>query len=147
MSSTKYNLKENDRLALCDFLKKSKEEQRAIILLLVNDGFSNVKISEILNIHENTVSRIKNKYLKEGLNSALNDKPRPGQPKKYGSKEEAEIIALACSDPPEGRKAWTVRLMAEHLKDKKGMETINRETVRLVLKKTKLNLGLKKCGV
>ena len=100
---------------------------------------TNIEITDLLDIHQNTVSRIKNNYLKGGLEEALCDKPRPGQPKKYGAKEEAEIIALACSDPPEGRKNWSIRLIAETLKEKEGFETINRETVRLVLKKAKQN--------
>ena len=53
----------------------------------------------------------------------------------YGEKETAEIIALACSSPPHGRKRWSVRLIVEEMKKKKGFEGINRESVRLILKK------------
>jgi len=108
---------------------------------------TNIEIANLLDIHPNTVSRIKNKFLKEGVNVALFDKQRSGQPQKYGKREEAEIIALACSDPPQGRKSWSIRLITEKLKEKKGFETINRESVRLVLKKAKLNHGKEKCGV
>lgn len=100
-----------------------------------------------MDIHPNTVSRVKNKYLKDGVNVALFDKQRPGQPLKYNDKEEAEIIAVACSDPPEGRKSWSLRLITETLKDKEGFETINRESVRLILKKAKQSHGKEKCGV
>ncbi|MGC9444919.1 MAG: helix-turn-helix domain-containing protein [Candidatus Methanospirareceae archaeon] len=54
---------------------------------------------------------------------------------------EAEIITLACTSPPDGRVRWTIRLLAEKLNEREGFETINRETVRLVLKKAKLDLG------
>ena len=63
------------------------------------------------------------------------------QPKKYDEKKRVEIVAFACTKAPEGRKRWTVRLLAEELSKQKGFETVNRETIRLVLKKTKLNLG------
>jgi len=54
--------------------------------------------------------------LQEGLDSALNDKPRSGQPKKYDDGVEAEIITLTCTDPPEGRKRWTIKLLVEEMK-------------------------------
>ena len=75
------------------------------------------------------------------MDSALNDRPRSGQPKKYGVKEETEIIALACIDPSDGRKRWTIRLLAENLREKEGFESLSRETVRIVLKKAQLSLG------
>ena len=85
--------------------------------------------------------RIKKRYLKEGLDSALKEKPRPGQPKKYTDKEEAGIIATTCTAPLRGRKRWSVRIPADEMKNKKGFNTINRESVRLVLKKRKPSLG------
>lgn len=142
-----FQLEEGEYDFLHDFVKKSKEELRAIILLLLNKGISNIEIANLLDIHPNTVSRIKNKYLNEGVNIALFDKPRSGQPQKYGDREEAEIIALACSNPPQGRKLWSIRLITETLKEQKGFESINRETVRLVLKKATHNHGKEKCGV
>jgi len=137
MKGGNFDLGWEDALFLKDFIKKSKEELRAIILLFLNKGMTNIEIANLLDISSSTVSRIKNKYLNEGLDVALHDKPRSGQPKKYGNHEEAEIIALACSSPPEGRKSWSIRLITETMKCKKGFETLNRETVRLVLKKAK----------
>lgn len=64
-----------------------------------------------------------------------------GQPKKYGQNQQAEVIALACSDAPDGRARWTLELLVEALSKKDGFETINRETVRLMLKKTNASLG------
>ena len=143
----KFQLEEEENDFLQGFVNKSKEVLRAIILLFLNKGMTNIEIANLLDIHPNTVSRIKNKFLKEGVNVALFDKQRSGQPQKYGKREEAEIIALACSDPPQGRKSWSIRLITEKLKEKKGFETINRESVRLVLKKAKLNHRKEKCGV
>ena len=138
-------LKDDEEQYLQDFVKKgeknARELKRALILLLANKKKKNIEIAEILNVGRNTVGRIKKRYLEEGLQSALEDKPRTGQPIKYTEKHIAEIIAIACSKPPEGRKKWTLVLITEELRKKEGFETINRESVRLILKKTKLNPG------
>ena len=144
----KFNLEEEDEISLNKSLKKSRKELRSIILILLDKtDLTQKEIAKILSISPKTVGKIKKRYLDEGLNSALNDKSRPGQPRKYDDNKEAEIIALACTDPPKGRKRWTVRLIAEEMKKIPGFETINRETVRNILKKIQLNHGLKKCGV
>ena len=130
---------------LKDFVKKgrksARELTRARILLLVNGGRTEMEIKDILGISRATVSNIKKRYREEGLQSALTDKPRPGQPKKYTNRHEAEIIALACTKSPDGRKRWSLTLLTEELKKKKGFETINRETIRLILKKARQNHG------
>lgn len=141
----KIKLKKEERNFLLQFIKKGTKKARAIaranVLLLADIGYNNEEISKATNVHRQTIWRIKKRYLDEGLNSALEEKPRSGQPKKYDEKHEAEIIATACTSPPKGRKRWTIRLLTEHIKKKKGFETINRETIRLVLKKTKRNHG------
>ena len=121
--------------------KSARELTRARILLLVNGGRTEMEIKDILGISRATVSNIKKRYREEGLQSALTDKPRPGQPKKYTNRHEVEIIALACTKSPDGRKRWSLTLLTEELKKKKGFETINRETIRLILKKAKQNHG------
>ena len=141
----KIKLKEDEVQYLIDFVKKgqksARELTRARILLLANKNKKNTEIVEILNVGRNTVGRIKKRYLDEGIQSALEDKTRTGQPIKYTEKHTAEIIAQACTPPPDGRKKWTLVLLTEELKIKEGFETINKESVRLILKKAKLNLG------
>jgi putative transposase len=130
---------------LAGFVKKgrksARELTRARILLMLHDGMTEMDIKGILGICRATVSNTKRRYREEGLQCALSEKPRSGQPKKYTDVQEAEIIALACTSPPKGRVRWTIRLLAEKLNEQEGFETINRETVRLVLKKAKLDLG------
>lgn len=146
----KIKLTDDEINYLAAFVKKgrksARELARARILLLTHDGKPEMEIKEILHISRATVSNTKKRYRDEGLQSALSEKPRSGQPRKYTDAQEAEIIALACTDPPKGRKRWTVRLLAERLQRRKGFETINRETVRLTLKKAKLDLGQGECG-
>lgn len=136
----------NDELNyLRDVIKKGRHKSRVVtracILLLAHEGKKDVNIVEFLKIGRSTIWRTKNRYLFEGLTSALEEKPRPGQPRKYTEKHEAEIIAQACIKPPEGRKRWTIQLLVRELRKKKGFKGINRESVRLVLKKAGLNLG------
>jgi transposase len=121
--------------------KSARELTRARILLLINEGRTEMEIKDILGISRATVSNIKKRYREEGLHSALTEKERPGQPKKYTKKHEAEIIALACTTSPDGRKRWSLTLLAEELKKKEGFKTINRESIRLILKKAKQNPG------
>lgn len=138
-------LKKGERKFLMVFLKKGLRKSRAIaranVLLLLDEGYDTDTISKATRIHRQTIWRIKKRYLEEGLEATLEEKPRSGQPKKYKDLHEATIIAVACTSPPHGRQRWTIELLTERLKRKKDFRTINRETVRLVLKKAKLSLG------
>ncbi len=141
----KISLTEEERDYLYQFIKTGTKKARAIaranVLLLADEGHSNDEISVATKVHRQTIWRIKNRYLEEGLHSALKEKPRSGQPPKYGDIEKTEIIAMACTDPPKGRRRWTISLLTERMKRKKNFKTLNRESVRLILKKAKLNLG------
>jgi putative transposase len=113
---------------------KARTLRRANILLLASKGNNETEIAKLLGITRMTVYNIEKRYLAEGLRSALEEKSRSGQPRKYTDKNEAEIIALSCTEPPHGRKGWTVRLIAQNIQES-GVKTMNRETVRLILKK------------
>ena len=138
-------LEEDEVKFLRDFVKKGRKSARALnrarVLLLANQQKGDSEIAEILDVGRNTVWRIKTKYRKEGLESALAEKPRSGQPKKYTEKHNAEIIAQACTEAPDGRKRWTLALLTEEMQKRDGFKTINKESIRLILKKTKQNLG------
>lgn len=138
-------LKPGERKFLKAFLRSGTRKARAIaranILLLADRGYATNEISEALNVHRQRVWRVKQRYAREGLETALGEKPRSGQPKKYGEKHEAEIIATACTNPPAGSKRWSIELLTEALRKRSGFSTLNRESVRLVLKKAKRSLG------
>ena len=121
--------------------RSEREYNRANILLLLNKGKRDSEIIDFLEVDRATIWRTKQKYLTEGLEKALQEKERSGQPVKYTDKEKAEVIATACSDPPKGRARWTLELLSDTLKEKEGLLTINRETIRLILKKTNVSLG------
>ena len=96
-----------------------------------------------LNLHRNTVGPIRKKYLSQGEEPALNRKLRkkPPTPPKVDGETEAQIIAMCCSEPPEGRADWTIRLLTSELKKRRVVTEISRETVRRTLKKTSYVLG------
>lgn len=145
MTKIAFKLKPKDREFLINLTKtgnrNSREFERAYILLALDKGKKHEEITEFYNVSRITIWRVKSKYLKSGVQEAIKDEPRPGQPIKYSETEQAEIIAMACSNAPEGRARWTLRLLEKTLKKQNGMSTINRETIRLMLKKTNVSLG------
>ena len=138
-------LADNEVNFLLDFTRKgrksARELTRARILLLSNQQKEVTEIAKILGVSRNTTLNIRNRYIEEGLPNALFDKPRSGQPIKYTEKHVAEVIALACSSSPDGSKRWSLSLLTEELRKKEGFETVGKESIRLILKKAKLNLG------
>jgi len=140
-----FKLKPKDRNYLNSFIKLGKQNAKEIehgyILLALDKKKSCSEIMDFYFVGRTTIWRIKNKYTKDGLETALKDAPRPGQPLKYNEKGEAEIVALACTQAPTGRARWTLKLMEMELRNRNGMETINRETIRLTLKKRNVSLG------
>jgi len=118
-----------------------RKYNRINILLLLNKGKKNAEIEDFLGVDRVTIWRTKKRYLEEGIEKALEEEERPGQPVKYTTDHEAELAALACSPSPDGRKRWTIRLLTKEIKSKPGFETVNRESVRLVLKKMNVSLG------
>ena len=130
------------------YLRSYKEGKRSLreynrlnILLLLDKGKKTGEIEDFLGIDRITIWRVKKKYLKQGVEKALEEEARTGQPAKYSTDQHAELAALACGPCPAGRRRWTVRLLTEELKKRKGFETVNRESVRLGLKKMNVSLG------
>jgi transposase len=116
----------------------------ARILLKADEGESatgeawpDTKIADALQISRSTVSRVRERFVAEGLEAALlHRKPKRTKPKKLDGSQEAHLIALACSEPPRGRKRWSVRLLAERFVELEcAEEPISRELVRRTLKK------------
>lgn len=100
-------------------------------------------IAEYVNISVPTVGRVRRRFVEEGLEAALYDKPRSGAPKKFTGKQRAAITALACSDPPAGRARWTLRLLTDKLVELEFVESISHDTVERVLRNNELKPHLK----
>lgn len=88
--------------------------KRARILLCLDKGQSVDEVAAVVGCGTATVKRVRRRYMDEGWERAIADSPRPGRPKKLTARQERELIALACTDPPEGAARWTVRLLAKH---------------------------------
>ena len=143
--STKFKLSENTRNYLRTFKRTGghslREFNRATILLFLDKGLTISEMENLLEVDRTTIWRIKKRYLDYGLEMALTEENRSGQPLKYTTWHEAELTALACGPVPEGRRRWTIRLLVDELNKKNGFETITYGSVRKLLKKTNLNLG------
>lgn len=142
---TKFTLKNRERKYLQRFKKSGglslREFNRATILSFLDQGVPISEIEKLLEVDRTTIWRIKKRYLAYGLEIALTEDNRSGQPVKYSVVHEAELTALVCGPAPTGRRRWTIRLLVEELRKQKGFETITFGSVRNLLKKTNLNLG------
>jgi transposase len=104
--------------------------KRAQILLAADGGASDEEIARGIGVGGSTVYRTKRRFVLGNLEAALNEEPRPGGSRKLSGKEEALLVATACSTPPAGRARWTLELLAGELVRRTAHESISRETVR-----------------
>jgi transposase len=101
------------------------------------------RIAEAVEVSAATVARVRQRFVEEGLEAALVRKKqdRPSRERKLDGRAEARLIALACSEPPDGRAAWTLQLLADKLVELRVVDSVCDETVRRVLKKTRSSRG------
>lgn len=105
-------------------------------------GWNDQLISKALDVSVTMIERIRKTFIEQGLDAALNrKKPCRIRSVKFEGEKEAHLIALACSQPPDGRQSWTLRLLADKMVELNHFDELSYETVRQVLKKTNSNLG------
>jgi hypothetical protein len=140
-------LTEDERSDLRRMVSTGKAAARKIlharVLLQVDEspggpGWPDTQVSESLRVHPNTIAGIRERFVEQGLEAALNRKKqeRPSRQPRLDGKAEAHLIALRCGEPPEGRNRWTLRLLADRLVELQVVESVSYETVRRTLKKT-----------
>lgn len=133
------DLTADERAELLTLLTKgvapARKLTRARILLLADEGGTDGAIAAALHVHPATVERTRRRFVEGGLETALTEAPRPGGRPKLDGKQEAFLVALACSTPPEGRARWTMQLLADRLAELELVDAISDETVRRTLKK------------
>jgi hypothetical protein len=136
MRQIELSLNRRDRRIVDEFRSKglhmAREFNRARILAALDRKMPEQLIMEVLTWAALRVWRTRAAYLKGGLNSALRDKARPGKPKRYETDAEAQVAALACSDPPLGAQRWMVALLTEAARRRPQMKTIARETIQRI---------------
>jgi transposase len=143
------NLKENERTELEQLIKSGTHSARVIarartFLLLDRSHGRKRTIKEVVDaglVSQGTVANLKRRYFAGGLARALYERPRPGAKPKIDGEVEAHLIALTCSDPPEGYDRWTLRLLADRLVSLEVVESISHVAVGDALKKTNSSPG------
>ena len=139
-------LSEHERQYLQKIVESGKNKARKItrcrILLLADEakGRTDKEICDALNVCLATIFNIRRRCCQQGLERAINEEARSGQPPKFKGKSMAKITAIACSAPPEGRARWSLRLLANHLVEPDIVPSISYQSVRNILKKTNLSL-------
>lgn len=147
----KVTLTKEERDDLLQILSKGKHTSQqfknACILLNCDEGehgikLNNEQIAQVLYVNTKTVERLKQRFVEDGFEACIERKPYPEVKEiKADGDFEAHLIALSCSKAPQGRSRWSLRLLADKMVELRYAESVSHETVRQVLKKTKLNRG------
>ena len=148
------HLTEDDRSHLESLIRSgsasARTQTRARILLLTDRSqgqqLTDEEVAKALLISIPTVGRIRRRFIEEGMQSALSDKPRPGRAPKITGDVEAHLIATACSDPPEGCVRWTLKLLADQLIELELVDSISTVAIHKRLKKINSSHGLSNHG-
>jgi len=140
-------LSETDQVTLQDMVSKGVHPARQInharILLMAEQGQTIAATAKLLGLSNQTVFNVRRQYVQNGLECALNEQPRPGQLPKLTGKDEALLIATACTDAPIGHEHWTMRLLADKLVELDVVDSISASTVWNVLNKHEVKPWLK----
>ena len=146
----KVELNERGRTHLKEIARRgersARKVKRALVLLGADEGLSDQDIASGLFISTSTVGRVRTRFVQEGLEGALNERPRPGQRRKLDGMQEAHLVAIACSEAPEGHTHRTLQLLADKVVQMGFAESISLETVRQTLKKTSSSRGRRRNG-
>ena len=129
-----------ERAQLTSMLRKgvlpARKVARIHVLLLLDEGKTAKQAAAGARVCKRTAEAIRRRYAEGGVEDALNEHRRVGRPLKLTGEQQAHLIALACSQAPEGRKRWTLELLAERFVQLQEVDSLSDDTVRRVLKKT-----------
>ena len=150
VSKYKVELTQSERSALIETSGRGKPlartVKRALALLKADEGLSDREAAEAVSISAATVARVRRRFAEEGLEAAINDRPRSGRERKLSGRQEAHLVAIACSNAPEGHTNWTLQLLANQVVAMEFAGSISLETVRQILKKTNSSRGRRRNG-
>jgi transposase len=144
-------LSAQDHERLCLFLHRGKANvrtfTRARVLLKVSEGWSGAQIVEACDVSPATVTNVRTRFLRGGLEAVLNDQRQERRRQALSGAQQAHLIAIACSDVPAGHDHWTLRMLAGKAVELGFVEHIALETIRSLLKRTSSNPGAIRSGV
>lgn len=152
MKKYKVTLADDERQRLRDLIAAGKGAAQRLAharVLLKADAASggpawaDERIAEAVEVSTDTVARVRQRFVEDGLDAALARKKaaRPSRPRTLDGRAEARLVALACSQPPDGRKRWTMQMLAEQLVELDIVDAVSDETVRRALQKTRSSRG------
>jgi len=151
MKKYRVRLTGEEHQVLNQLISKGKGAARKLlharILLKADEGeghqvWQDEAISTALEVSISTIERVRERFVEEGLQAALERKPpRREYQRKLNGEQEAHLVALVCSPPPEDRGRWTLQLLAAKMVELDYVDTVSSETVRQTLKKMNLNPG------
>jgi len=104
-----------------------------LVLRQLDRGQTAGQVASQVGVASKTVRAIARRYEEEGLESALYEKPRPGQQRRLDASQSQRIIAMVCGSPPAGQARWSVRLIAQEAVKRKLVAKVGRETIRILL--------------
>lgn len=140
-----------DHERLCLFLQRGKANartfKRAQVLLKLNAGWTGAQIVDAYGVSQNTVGNVRIRFLQGGLEAVLSDKPQERRRQALTGAQQAHLIAIACSDAPDGHDHWTLRMLAGKAVELGFVEHIALETIRSLLKRINSNPGSIVSGV
>ena len=150
VSKYKVELTQSERSALIETSGRGKPlartVKRALALLKADAGRADREAAAAVSLSAATVARMRRRFVEEGVEAAINDRPRPGRGRKLNGRQEAHLVAITCSNAPEGHAHWTLQLLADQVVALEFAGSISLETVRQILKKTNSNPGRRKSG-
>ena len=114
-------------------IQQARTVLRALALLHLAEGSTAPQVATYVKLTPQAVRKIAHRYQQRGLDEALYDKARPGAQELLSASEKQRIVAMVCSEPPEGRARWTVRLIVEEAVKRKLVPRVGRETIRILL--------------
>jgi putative transposase len=128
---------QKDQKALASMLRSGIQQVRVVLralsLLQLANGVSPPRIASMIPLTPQAIRNVGRRYQKGGLDAALYERQRPGAAAVLDTSQKQRIIAMVCSDPPEGRARWTVRLVAQEAVKRKLVPRVGRETIRILL--------------
>jgi transposase len=151
MRRNKVQLTNEERLELQKLISSgvapARKMTRARILLKVDEGLTKTKISQVLDVTNNTITNVCRSFQTQRLAAIERKKPDREYEHSLDGEAEAHLIAMACGTPPEGQERWTLRLLQSEMVKRNYVDDVSHETIRTALKKTNESLGCRKVGV
>jgi transposase len=131
---------------VCSGARSVRVVRRAMILLKSDDGLTDEAIAEHVGCSDRTVRSVRKRFCTETLDKAVYDAPRSGAPATFTPRQQQQVVALACTDPPEGRSRWTLELLCEHAAKRGFVTSVSKSEVALWLKEHDMKPWRKKRG-